>query len=319
MQAFPLINLGAVPTQPPRMPGYAPPQLRRMLGQAPTPGTGLPMRISNEQFDAIKALSKSEEDLADFQDFLKGITANTFERVQAIVMDKVVAELNWLDTYVVGKTDSPEMEKQVKDAWADLAKRASGTAPEWYEKVWGAVKGFLTYLWEEVKKRWEELVDFATTLMAPLLKKYWDMAVHVRRLREDVNKHLTPGEPASGEVAAQETKVLGAESWIATIQGSYAALAYGGSIDALVQGKFGQYPALKGEEPPAELEGAQLGIMGGPAIALTIAGMAGIIIAAYGVVMGIQTLAKEAPWALIGIAGVIALVVTLPMFFGGGD
>ena len=264
------------------------------IGQAASPP-----RISNEQLEAIVGLKQSWEHLEDFQRWVKTATPTTFEAIRRITTDKVVAELNWLNTYVVGRSGATEMEALLFDAWTNLSASVARPLPEIYE-VWAdKALAFLTYLVEEVGEVWSELVAGAKTIARPIMKKYWDMAVHVRELRAEFDE-LTDGvSPAdySQEFRDQEAKILGAEAWIATIQGSFKALS-GMTIDAAAQSEFGQYP--------------RLGAAGWPVIALTAAAVAGIIIVAYGVVMAITKLASESPWVFVALVGVMTGIVVLP-------
>ncbi len=89
-----------------------------------------PPRITDEQLEAIAGLKNSWEHLEDFQRWVKTATPTTFEAIRRITTDKVVAELNWLNAYVVGKSGSTEMEALLVDAWAKLSASVSQPLPE---------------------------------------------------------------------------------------------------------------------------------------------------------------------------------------------
>ncbi len=271
--------------------------VRAQLGQA------TPLRISDEQLEAIRRLKQSWEHLEDFQRWVKTATPTTFEAIRNITTDKVVAELNWLNTYVVGKSGATEMEALLFDAWTNLSASVARPLPEIYE-VWAdKALAFLTYLVDAVEAVWADLVEGAKAIARPVMKKYWDMAVHVRELRAEFDELTNGVSPAaySPAIRGQEIKILGAEAWVATIQGSFKALS-GMTIDAAAQSEFGQYP--------------QLSAAGWFAIALTAAAVAGIIIVAYGFVMAITKLASESPWIFVALVGVMAGIVVLPMLLG---
>ncbi len=264
------------------------------LGQA-----ALPPRISNEQLEAIDGLKGSWEHLEDFQRWVKTATPTTFEAIQRITTDKVAAEINWLNAYVVGKSGSTGMETLLVDAWVKLSTSVSQALPEIYE-VWAdKALAFLTYLVEEVAKVWADLVEGAKTIAGPVMKKYWDMAVHVRELCAEFDFRTGGMSPAdySKVLRDQEVKILKAEAGIVTIQGTFKALS-GMTIDAAVQSEFGQYP--------------QLGAAGWFLIALAAAAVAGIIIVAYKFAMAITTLSSESPWIFVALVGVVTGIFVLP-------
>ncbi len=257
------------------------------LGQATQP-----LRISNEQLDAVDGLKKSWEHLEDFQRWVKTATPTTFEAIQRITTDKVIAEINWLNTYVVGKSGSTGMEALLVDAWAELSTSVSQPLPDIYE-VWAdKALAFLTYLVDAVEKVWADLIEGVKTIAGPVMKKYWDMAVHVRELRAEFDFRTGGMSPAdySQVLRDQEGKILEAEAWIATIQGTFKALS-GMPIDAAVQSEFGRYP--------------QLGAAGWFIIALAVAAVAGIIMVAYKFAMAIDKLSSESPWIFVALVGVV--------------
>ena len=257
------------------------------LGQA-----ALPPRISNEQLEAIDGLKGSWEHLEDFQRWVKTATPTTFEAIQRITTDKVAAEINWLNAYVIGKSGSTGMETLLVDAWVKLSTSVSQALPEIYE-VWAdKALAFLTYLVEEVAEVWADLIEGVKTIAGPVMKKYWGMAVHVRELRSEFDGLTGSVSPAdySEEFREQEAKILKAESGIATIQGTFKALS-GMSIDAAVQSEFGRYP--------------QLGAAGWFIIALAVAAVAGIILIAYKFAMAIDKLSSESPWIFVALVGVV--------------
>ncbi len=264
------------------------------LGQAASPP-----RISNEQLEAIAGLKNSWEHLEDFQRWVKDATPTTFEAIRRITTDKVVAELNWLNSYVVGKSGATEMEALLVDAWAKLSTSVSQPLPEIYE-VWAdKALAFLTYLVDAVAKVWADLIEGVKTISGPVMKKYWDMAVHVRELRAEFDGLTNGMSPAdySQVFRDQEAKILEAEAWVATIQGTFKAIS-GMPIDAAVQSEFGQYP--------------QLGAAGWFLIVLAVAAVAGIIMVAYKFAMTIDKLSSESPWVFVALVGVITGIVVLP-------
>ena len=271
--------------------------VRAQLGQA------TPLRISDEQLEAIRRLKQSWEHLEDFQRWVKTATPTTFEAIRNITTDKVVAELNWLNTYVVGRSGATEMEALLFDAWTNLSASVARPLPEIYE-VWAdKALAFLTYLVDVVEAVWADLVEGAKTIARPVMKKYWDMAVHVRELRAEFDELTNGVSPVAYSPALrdQETKILGAEAWIATIQGSFKALS-GMTIDSAAQSEFGQYP--------------QLGAAGWFVIALAAATVAGIIIVAFGIVMAINKFVSEFPWIFVALVGVVTGIVVLPTLLG---
>ncbi len=265
------------------------------MGQAASPS-----RISDEQLDAIAGLKWSWEQLEEFQRWVsKPAGLSTLGAIQGIATDKVVAELGWLNTYIVGKSGSTEMETLLVNAWSKLAASVSRRLPAIYE-VW-ADKGlaFLTYLVGEVKEIWKDLIEGVETIAGPVMKKYWAMAVHVRELRaefDDITGGMSPAD-YSQVLRDQEAKILKAEAWIATIQGTFRGIS-GMSIDGVVQSEFGQYP--------------QLGAAGWFLILLGIAAVAGIIMIAYDFAMEIASVVRDAPWVIIAVVGVMTGILVLP-------
>ena len=194
------------PQQPPRAMGR-----RNWLGQEQD--TGVPQQVSDEQLDAIAGLKTSWEDLESFRDWLEDdsqFTVNTYAAVQPIVRRKVVQEIVWLDTWVIGKTGSPQMETDIKDAWTELKGKVDAPVPSVYVRAWGHVVGFFKYLGEELVKVWDYFVDKVKTVARVPMRKYWDMAVHILELREDFVKHAGDQSPAdySLELREQDSKLL---------------------------------------------------------------------------------------------------------------
>ena len=261
-----------------------------------------------ERKDALRGFISSTNDLEEWKDDLdeeaKVLTPTVFNAAD-LVIRKAKAELEWLATYVWGKTGNPDAEKELGNKWKKLSAEAArkiANPPDWFETLANAFQEFINFLIEVAKETWVEFVKWAEVASKPVLRRYYNAAIRLIDLKNDLAKAKKDGGFSEATIRDQETDIADADSLMDIVRTTFATLTGGNSLDDYVQIEWGDYPKL-------ELGAA----VGWPLLAITGAAMAGIIIVAVGFVNSIDYLAKEFPGLLV--LGIVALgaAIALPV------